>query len=117
MALELWDGGAIDGWNLLQAGAWTYSLNNTCDTAPALSSLQPSTVTEDLGAESDERGTFLPYKPIVFTDRMPPTANGANGVGCQLTYTLTGPDDMPVRQRCCRHAFLAGLVYNVRSQM
>ena len=100
MALELWDGGAIDGWNLLQAGDWTYSLDNTCDTASGLASMRPTIATEDLDAESDEREPFLPYASIIFTDNSPPAANGANGAGCQLTSTLTGPDDMPVRQRC-----------------
>lgn len=89
--MDAWQDGAVDGWDGFQAGDFAYTLANSCDPISTTLGLTPQAVSEDLGAESDEQDTFLPYTPIVFADFAPTAAAGADGSGCMLTYSLDGP--------------------------
>lgn len=106
MALDAWQDGTIDGWADFQTGDFAYVLTNSCDSASPSTDLVPTTVSEDLGAESSETDTFLPYTPIVFADQGPSPVAGTNGNGCRLLYSLIGPQNEFVRSFLSEHVIV-----------
>lgn len=111
LALDAWKDGTVDGWSTLSTGSWNYAINSTCFPATPSKPLAPQAMAENLGAEADERSTFLPYTPIVFADGAPEAVGGSSGQGCQLAYNLTGPANMLVRFcHACFTALPAGLL-------
>ena len=97
MAVTNWNGGAVNNFNQIGDGAWTYTVASTptgCATA-GRGTLQKSTQGETardpqaLGAEIGE-SDFTGYMPLVYTDANPPSLGqvAQQAEQCQLTYDL-----------------------------
>lgn len=99
VAVDAWNGGAVDDFNALTSDDWTYSLSSTCsvlDDVPLLKSQVP----EDLMSELDERGTFGAYPRVTFYEDSPTAVMPTTG--CNFNFTVFFQSTMVPCPACLR---------------
>lgn len=107
VAVDAWNGGAVDGFNMASNNDWTYTLSNQCgggglNAVPLLQSEAP----EDLLLEADERGTFGSYARVSYYEDTPNAVQASTS--CNFEFAIFYQNNR-VRHslRACVRSFLA----------
>lgn len=86
VAVDAWNGGAVDNFNAASNNDWTYSLSSTCNAALNNVALPRSESQEDLMFELDERDTFGAYPRVTFYEDAPNTVQPSQN--CNLNFAI-----------------------------
>lgn len=87
VAVDAWNGGAVDNFNMATNSDWTYSLSSTCSAALNGVALMKSEAQEDLKFEVDERGTFGSYPRVTFYEDSPNTVLPSSN--CNFNFAIS----------------------------
>lgn len=85
VAVDAWNGGAVDNFNMASNNDWTYSLSSVCASLDNVG-LPQSDAAEDLRAEVDERGTFGEYPRVTYFEDAPDTVLPTRG--CTFNFAI-----------------------------
>lgn len=86
VAVDAWNGGAVDNFNAASNNDWTYSLSSTCNAALNNVALPRSESQEDLMFELDERDTFGAYPRVTFYEDAPNTVQPSQN--CNFNFAI-----------------------------
>eukprot|EP00892_Ulva_mutabilis_P004728 jgi/Ulvmu1/2627/UM014_0079.1 len=91
VAVDAWNGGAVDNFNAASANDWTYSLADTCGNASLNEAQLPqSEAAEDLLFEEDERGEFGSYPRVSYYEDAPDPVTPESGCTFNFQFAYQG---------------------------